>query len=260
MRCSVQPDRSRFLLDQDSYDDWVLLSAYAGSFTFSLDLDRRSEGARRSRDVPLALSGGCSFGDLVLCPPQATLRRTITATPASFLFAEFRPEPVPRPGKATVRDVARLRSTYEYLVDSCAAPPGRPRQDALAHLVEDLLFLIHAEQARFDHPSDALMTQVAALLEENAFSTELSLRALADRLGLSPSRLTRRFRAAYASTPMAYVTTTRLARARQLLLETDQTLETVATKCGYQSSFYFSRVFRQKMGLNPSSYRRAYRI
>lgn len=258
MRCSVQPDRAQFLLDHDRYTGWVLLAAYEGSFAFSLEPSQEVAlvGRREARE----LAGDCVPGDLVVCPPLTTLRRRITTTPTSFLFAEFRPAYEPLPGRSTVRDVHRLHSTYDYIAETCAASPGRERQDMLAHLIADLLFLINAELGRVDRPSDVLMTEVAGFLEENAFSTSLSLSALADRLGLSPSRLTRRFRSAYGSTPMAYLTATRLARARQLLVETDQTLDTIAAKCGYQNAFYFSRVFRQKMGQNPSSYRRSYRI
>lgn len=248
------------MLDRDSYEGWVILSAYAGSFTFTLAPQRPADRVGKGRDGGGELSGECRLGDLVVCPPHTMLERTITTSPTSFLFVEFTAAPAPGPGKAKVGDVQRLRSTYDYIADRCAAPHGPARWDALAHLVSDLLFLISAARAGVERPGDPLMTQVAAHLAENAFSGELSLSEIADQFGLSPSQLTRRFRAAHGSSPVAYLTATRLARARQLLLETDQTLASIAAKCGYQNSFYFSRVFRQKMGINPSGYRRAYRI
>src|SRR5690606_32804974 len=182
-----QFDRSRFLLDRDSYNGWVILSAFTGSFYFSVDLDRRSEWTRRAREGALTLSGECGLGDLVVCPPGAVLTRTITTAPTTFLFAEFGPEPVPRPGKATVRDVPRLQSTYDYIATVCAEPPGRQRQDALAHLVEDLLLLIRVDRTESEQPTDPLMARVAELLTEHAFGDGPSLAALAERMGLSPS-------------------------------------------------------------------------
>ncbi|MNG29018.1 HTH-type transcriptional activator Btr [compost metagenome] len=59
---------------------------------------------------------------------------------------------------------------------------------------------------------------------------------------------------------MRFATKVRLTRARLLLVETQDSLESIAEQCGYQNAFYFSRVFSQHMGMSPSGYRKNYRV
>ena len=49
----------------------------------------------------------------------------------------------------------------------------------------------------------------------------------------------------------------RLEHARGLLLGTDWSVEQVASCCGYEDPFYFSRCFRKEFGLSPRKYRQA---
>jgi transcriptional regulator GlxA family with amidase domain len=82
------------------------------------------------------------------------------------------------------------------------------------------------------------------------------MKRIADNLGLKPSDLTRRFRLEYGVAPIEYATNLRLEEAKKLLLETDYTLDTIASLCGYENGSYLGRVFRSKVGINPSDFRR----
>ena len=43
--------------------------------------------------------------------------------------------------------------------------------------------------------------------------------------------------------------------AQALLIQTDEPVETIAERAGFESPKYFSRIFRAKMGISPKSYR-----
>lgn len=86
------------------------------------------------------------------------------------------------------------------------------------------------------------------------------LTEIARRLYLSPSQLTRRFAASWSLTPSEYQAAVRLQKACALLLETDETLDTIARLCGYRDGFYLSRVFRKQMGMPPSVFRKNSRV
>ena len=45
--------------------------------------------------------------------------------------------------------------------------------------------------------------------------------------------------------------------AAELLTSTDLPISDISRRCGYENPFYFSRVFRERMGMPPSEYRRA---
>ena len=48
----------------------------------------------------------------------------------------------------------------------------------------------------------------------------------------------------------------RMQRAMQLLADSTQTLEQVATAVGYQDAFSFSKVFKREVGQSPRDFRR----
>ena len=48
----------------------------------------------------------------------------------------------------------------------------------------------------------------------------------------------------------------RMKKARTLLKETDQTVETIAAEVGYENVEHFNRLFKKNYGLTPVQYRR----
>jgi AraC-like DNA-binding protein len=78
-----------------------------------------------------------------------------------------------------------------------------------------------------------------------------SLAALARTLECSPFHLTRMFRK-YVGVPLhRYQLHTRLAKAIDLLLETNQDLTTIALDLGFSSHSHFTASFRQLAGFTP---------
>ncbi|MEU4191766.1 helix-turn-helix domain-containing protein [Kribbella sp. NPDC026611] len=52
----------------------------------------------------------------------------------------------------------------------------------------------------------------------------------------------------------------RLRKARELFVESNDTLQTIAEGCGYRSAFYLSRGFSNHAGQSPSEDRRSNRV
>lgn len=90
---------------------------------------------------------------------------------------------------------------------------------------------------------------------QSQLDADLSLAALARRLGVSPFRLHRLFKATLGETPQAYTTRLRLERAAFELLTQDSTLLSIALDSGYQNHETFTRAFKRHFGRTPSSYR-----
>ena len=82
----------------------------------------------------------------------------------------------------------------------------------------------------------------------------LKLEDVAERLGLHPSHVSRRFRQETGRTYTDFVRTERIRRAKQLL-EAGLAVGTVATQSGFGSIHAFSRTFRRITGVVPSQYR-----
>lgn len=73
---------------------------------------------------------------------------------------------------------------------------------------------------------------------------------------LSTSYFFRAFRLSFSMPPHAYVRAVRLARARELLLDSDEQVSWIAMACGFADQAHFSRVFRREMGCTPRRWRR----
>ncbi len=76
--------------------------------------------------------------------------------------------------------------------------------------------------------------------------------------GLPERTFTRRFRKAAGMTPLEYVHALRLEQAKTLLETTEETLEKLAERVGYEDAAFFSRLFRRSVGLTPAQYRRRF--
>ncbi|WP_328515512.1 AraC family transcriptional regulator [Ralstonia pseudosolanacearum] len=101
---------------------------------------------------------------------------------------------------------------------------------------------------------DPQIGRVLTLMQEET-THPWTLEELARRVGLSRTALAERFRQTMGDTPLNYLRTLRMQRAVQLLTETDQSLEAVATAVGYQDAFSFSKVFKRSVGLSPKAFR-----
>lgn len=84
---------------------------------------------------------------------------------------------------------------------------------------------------------------------------DFSLAKLAQAAQLSEYHFSRLFKRATGLSPSHYFIRLRIARARQLLLETERSVIDIGLEVGYSSPSHFSQVFRREVGVTPSAYR-----
>lgn len=84
---------------------------------------------------------------------------------------------------------------------------------------------------------------------------DFSLAKLAQAAQLSEYHFSRLFKHATGLAPSHYFIRLRIARARQLLLETERSVIDIGLEVGYSSPSHFSQVFRREVGVTPSAYR-----
>ena len=84
----------------------------------------------------------------------------------------------------------------------------------------------------------------------------LSCSAVAARAGLSLRQLERRFERQLGRSVVQDYLLLRLARAHQLLQQTELGVTDVAIACGFSSSAYFARLYRRMFDCSPSQDRR----
>ncbi|MEM8870039.1 MAG: GlxA family transcriptional regulator, partial [Pseudomonadota bacterium] len=97
------------------------------------------------------------------------------------------------------------------------------------------------------HPKLATVIQ---MMEEN-IEDPISPSVLAQDVGMSTRQLERLFRRYLNCSPKRYYMELRLARARNLLMQTDMSVINVALACGFASPSHFSKCYRSQFGTTP---------
>ena len=84
----------------------------------------------------------------------------------------------------------------------------------------------------------------------------LSCEELARRACMGQTKLKAAFKAAYGTSPAAFVADARIERAIELLNSTDEPIAHIARAVGYRKPGAFAEAFRRRTGVPPSAYRR----
>lgn len=99
------------------------------------------------------------------------------------------------------------------------------------------------------------LVEAVSLMEAN-LEEPMTLDELAHHVGLSRRQLERLFQKHLNCVPTRYYLELRLARARQLLLQTSMSIVDVALACGFVSAPHFSKCYRDFFGVPPRDERR----
>jgi signal transduction histidine kinase/DNA-binding response OmpR family regulator len=123
--------------------------------------------------------------------------------------------------------------------------------ETLSHLQAAL-----GRQRKLGSQAQRLARQAMAYLHAH-YAEPITRDGLARYLGMSEDYLTLCFRKELGMTPIAYLNRVRVNEAKALLVDTHKSITEIALAVGFSDSGYFSRVFRQKVGLSPEAFRRA---
>lgn len=104
--------------------------------------------------------------------------------------------------------------------------------------------------------SDHNIVRNCILFLEDNYQDPITLEDISSAIYFSPRHLARVFKTITHSTVLEYLTEIRIARAKQLLEESNAPLEDVAQECGISSGSYLSTLFRKHFGMSPNQYRK----
>lgn len=98
------------------------------------------------------------------------------------------------------------------------------------------------------------ISRVIVYIQDN-YHKKLTVDELKGMCYVCKDHFMRLFRKMTGYTVIEYITNIRVEEAKKLLKSLSYTIREVAGEVGYQNEFYFSRVFKSKVGIPPSEYR-----
>lgn len=108
-----------------------------------------------------------------------------------------------------------------------------------------------AEANRYVNPS---VRRCIETVEEH-YAQELTLRGLSEQFHVNPVYLGRLFKEETGQTFTAYLNQIRIREAKRMLVETENSVASIAAAVGYLSQGYFTNLFKKTVGCFPREYR-----
>lgn len=105
---------------------------------------------------------------------------------------------------------------------------------------------------------DLKILEVQTWLEEN-LGGQLVINDVAEMFGFGIRNFKRRFSEATGYTPINYIQTIRLERAKILLETTNLGFDSITREVGYSDSNSFRQLFSKRVGLPPAAYRKKFK-
>ena len=100
------------------------------------------------------------------------------------------------------------------------------------------------------------VTQALKYIDEH-YQEELSIREIAEYIGVSGDYFSRQFKQVTGIAPVEYLRRYRFARAMELLAAGESVTD-VSKQVGFRNLCHFSREFKNQLGVTPSQYRKQY--
>lgn len=98
--------------------------------------------------------------------------------------------------------------------------------------------------------------QVIQDLMKSHNSKLFSLEEMCEITGYSKNQLIRIMKKETGKTPIKYQMHYKMEYAKSLLMYSNETIESISMQVGFQDANYFSKVFKQFVGLNPKAFRK----
>lgn len=95
---------------------------------------------------------------------------------------------------------------------------------------------------------------------EEHYQKKISITQMAKQISISTRTLIRRFKKATGELPNNYIQKIRVQKAKEFLINTNDSFEIITYNIGYDNASTFRRLFKDMTGLNPSEYRRSFML
>ncbi len=206
-------------------------------------------------------------GTLVLIPPNETLhyQRSNTSSAWVHKWMAFQGEEAYLPYFEKLSSVSGLlvcqltSSQSQHILTSMEKINAYNRQAQAGYkqqqLLDEMLDNISSYAQQHELTRNKLSVGKARQFIRNNLGFQISIDDIARECHLSASRLAHLFRSEMGISPIAWRDELRIAKACQMLSKNDEKIGDISQRVGYDDQFYFSKLFKKRVGYTPSQYR-----
>lgn len=235
--CSLRVSREKFIHETYLPSDDIFALVISGSFTFSCDGVAYSVGPME----------GALFRKSVL------YSRKVTEPVSMYLFRYKSDSSLFSGNKIRFSDTSRIRSTIALLerLDSGAF---KNDFEYRTRIFTDIVTQHEIETGNsLESPRDSI--DEALSIMSSSTHAKVSLPEISDKIRLSYTQFSRKFKQKTGMTPSEYMANLRLGKAKKLLVDSELLVREIAVTCGFENEYYFSNFFKKMTGISPKEYR-----
>ena len=148
--------------------------------------------------------------------------------------------------------LSRIRRIYTLAVSDDEISKARAISGFFDFYADTLPYI----RKNTNEPMNPVLVSAIGYIEKNC-DRDFDVAELASYCHVSISRLHHLFRGELAVSPIRYRNDLRIDKALELLRDTDDTIDDIAGRCGFNTPMYFREMFRNVTGMTPAGYRKA---
>lgn len=152
-----------------------------------------------------------------------------------------------------VRDQDRIERLRNNIINVHLKDSYKKVKEDILDIAKTYCTFVEKWQAETDHE---IIKRITQFLEESYGDSSLTLYILAEEIGRPESFISHFFKEKTGESIMVYLENLRMRKATELLIHTDETIDAISEKVGYNSSHSFRRAFKRVMNMTPNVYRK----
>lgn len=146
---------------------------------------------------------------------------------------------------------------FNYIRDE---KPGY-QQVAAGMIMKLLGFIVSIDKQKdFSGKRVEKIIQNACFTIRENVEAEIDFQSFAEESNIGYSYFRKMFKKYTGVPPVQYHLELKILRAKEMLLYTDKSIKEISYELGFQSIYYFSRIFKNKLGVSPSEIRKTVKV
>lgn len=117
----------------------------------------------------------------------------------------------------------------------------------------DALPYITVPPIALSNTHNSFLEKILQIIDTNIANEDFNIKVICENMYISERQLQRKLKAITNKSPNNLITSVRLHRAKELLMEKELSVSEIAYKTGFSNPSYFSKSFKKEFGLSPTS-------